>query len=76
MNTNGKIIVDFSESGDYSVGIYPTTVATLHIHDSFAEALLNEGTLAAFKTEMEALIQKYYEPEFRLETTDSTQKEP
>lgn len=63
MNTNGKIIVDFPESGDYSVGIYPTTVATLHIYDSFAEALVNDGTLAAFKTEMEALIQKFYEPD-------------
>lgn len=76
MDEKGTITVYFTESGDYSVGIYPTTVATLHIYDSFAEALVNDGTLAAFKTEMEALIQKFYEPEFRLETTDSTQVEP
>lgn len=76
MDEKGAITVCFTESGDYSVGIMPNDIATMQIYGSFAEALINDGTLAAFKTEMEALIQKFYEPEFYLETTDSTQKEP
>lgn len=45
----------------------------MQIHGAFAEALINDGTLTAFKEKMEALINEFYEPEFDIETTDSTQ---
>ena len=52
---------------------YATDIATMQIHGAFAEALINDGTLTAFKEKMEALINEFYEPEFDIETTDSTQ---
>lgn len=73
MDEKDTITVCFTESGDYSVGIMPTDIATMQIYGACAEALINDGTLEAFKTEMETLITKYFEPEGRLETTDSTQ---
>ena len=73
MDEKDTITVCFTESGDYSVGIMPNTIATMQIHGAFAEALLNDGTFADFKSKMEALINEFYEPEFDIETTDSTQ---
>lgn len=73
MDEKDTITVCFTESGDYSVGIMPTDIATMQIYGACAEALINDGTLTAFKEKMEAVINEFYEPEFDIETTDSTQ---
>lgn len=60
-----------NETGDMSVGVMPSTLASLELKKEFADALIDDGTLETFKEKLTKLVCEFYEPEYYTETVDN-----